>query len=228
MTARGDVGDLGDAGPLEIEERPQSRREWSGWLRSVVLPLMVLTAIVAGLWYFQSRQQSGDVDAGFGTLDLPAAKNATGRPPATQEGRAAPDFLLRTLDGGSLRLSDLQGRPVLVNFFASWCTPCRLETPDLVQTYEKEKARGLVVLGVNLQEADARVRQFAADFGMTYPVVMDRRGQVAASWRIGGPVQGIPASYFIDGSGVVRKVVFGPLRAADLGEGLALLLNGAD
>jgi peroxiredoxin len=215
------------AEPLEVESRPQSRREWSGWLGSVILPLLLLAAIAGGLWYFQSRQESDGADAGFGTVALPPTRNATDKPPAAREGRAAPDFLLQTLDLTSLRLSDQQGRPVLVNFFASWCTPCRLETPELIATYEANRARGLVLIGVDLQEADGPVRDFAGDFGISYPIVMDRRGQVANTWRIGGPVEGIPASYFIDARGVVRKVVFGPLRENDLREGLALILEGS-
>ena len=210
--------------PLEIEDRPQSRREWSGWLRSMVLPLMLVAAIAGGLWYFQSRESGGESD-GFGIVGLPEGKNATGRVPAAEAGRAAPDFLLTTLDGGTLRLSDLQGKPILVNFFATWCVTCRAEMPDLIKTYEQYKSRGLVVIGVNLQEAGDQVRPFVQRFGMTFPVIMDRRGQVAAAWRIGGPTSGLPSSYFIDASGVIRKVVFGQLSTKDIESGLYLVLR---
>ncbi len=211
----------------EMESRPQGRRQWSGWGRSLVLPLMIVAAIVGLLLYFQSRAGSDASDAGtsYGIVELPAAKNATGRPPAAEVGRAAPDFALERLDGGSLRLSDLQGQPVLVNFWASWCSPCRQETPELILTYEKQRSAGLVVLGVNLREADGPAGRFASDFGIDYPVVMDRRGEVAKVWRVGGPVEGIPASYFIDKNGVVQKVVYGAVRPKDLEEGLALILG---
>jgi peroxiredoxin len=211
--------------PPEIEERPQSRREWSGWLRSLVLPLALVVVIVGGLLYYESRRAPEASDPRFGTLALPAPLNATDEAPAGNAGRAAPDFRLELLGGGELQLSDLQGSPVLVNFWATWCTTCRIETPDLIETYERNKERGLVVLSVNQREADAGVRRFVDEFGITFPVVMDRRGEVARTWRIGGPNQGLPASYFIDSEGVIRKVIFGLLRAKDLEAGLALILE---
>jgi peroxiredoxin len=156
---------------------------------------------------------------------LPEGLNATGRNPGTEIGRAAPDFLLPTPDGGEVRFSDLRGKPVLVNFWASWCTPCRQEMPEIVRAYNDRRGEGLVVVAINLQENDAQVREFAADYGMDFPVVIDRSGQVGDSWRIGGPVEGIPASYFIDADGVVRERAFGPLTAASLTEKLETILQ---
>ena len=204
----------------ELDSRPQSRREWSGYLRSLVLPLGLVVAIVAGLLYLQSRGGSSDAADGFGTVELPPARNATAKDPSAVEERAAPDFYLRSLDGEPLRLSDLQGKPVLVNFWAVWCTTCRAEIPDLIKAYEQHKASGLVVVGVNLREAEPRVRDFVEEFGMSFPVVFDRNGEVARTWRIGGPSQGLPSSYFIDEQGVVRKVVYGTVTARLMDEGL--------
>src|SRR5688572_23673909 len=116
----------------ELEERPQSRREWSGWLRSLVLPLGLVVAIVGGLLYLQSGRGEQADDA-FGSVELPLEKNRTGREASATAERAAPDFVLPALDGPDVRLSDLQGRPVLVNFWATWCTSCRVEMPDLIK-----------------------------------------------------------------------------------------------
>jgi peroxiredoxin len=207
----------------ELDSRPQSRREWSGWLRSVILPLGLVVAIIAGLLYLQSRA-GGSEDDGFGTVALPEAKNATAQSPAASEGRAAPDFLLQTLDGQTVRLSELQGQPLLINFWASWCTACKAETPDLIDLYERHKAEGFLILGINLRQADTAVRDFVEDFGVTYPVAFDRRGEVASTWQIGGPNQGLPSTYFIDRGGVVKKVVLGSLAARQIAEGLALIL----
>jgi len=200
-----------------IEERPQRRREWSGALRSVVLPLLLLAAIVGGLWWWEQRDagSNGD-DARFGIVELPAAKNATGQSPSSDVGRAAPDFVLERLGGGSLRLSELQGGPVLVNFWASWCPPCREELPVLVDAYETHRGAGLTVVAVNLQEADDQVRAFAEEYGLTFPVVIDRDGEVADAWRLGGPIRGLPSSYFLDERGVVRDVFYGPLTQREL------------
>ena len=209
--------------PSELEQRPQGRREWSGWLKSLVLPLALLALIVGGLFYFQTRSSSTGSDKGLGIVDLPPGKNSTGPAPAAEVGRVAPDFVLEGLDGSQVRLSDLQGHPLLVNFWASWCIPCREETPGLIQAYEQNRKDGLLVVGINLQEAPERARQFANDFSINYPVVLDRKGQVARAWRIGGPMQGLPVSYFIDGQGIVRKIVLGPVRQKDLAEGLPLI-----
>jgi len=211
--------------PSELEERPQGRREWSGWLRSLVLPLG-LVAVIVGLLLYQSSRSGGDDSSPYGSVELPAAKNSTGSAPAAETGRAAPDFLLEGLDSGpTLRLSDLQGKALLVNFWATWCGPCRTEMPDLVEAYQRYAKDGLVVIGVNQREADSRVRGFVDEFDVPFPIVMDRRGEVARTWRIGGPLQGLPASYFVDAKGVVRKVVLGGLRARDLEDGLALILG---
>jgi peroxiredoxin len=204
----------------ELDARPQSRREWSGYLRSLVLPLGLLAVIVGGLLWYQSRGNSDAASDGYGTVELPAAKNATSKSPDASAGRAAPDFMLQSPDGNTLRLSDLQGRPVIVNFWATWCGTCRAEMPEVVKTYEAQKASGLQVVLVNLRESDARVAEYAKDHGATFPMVIDRSGEVARTWRIGGPNQGVPSTYFIDSNGVVRKVIFGLLTAKNIAEGL--------
>jgi peroxiredoxin len=209
--------------PPELESRPQSRREWSGWLRSIVLPVGLVVAIVGVLLYIDSGGNAAE-DDGFGTIALPEAKNATSEGPSAAADRAAPDFLLPQLDGETLRLSDLQGRPVIVNFWATWCPTCRRETPGLIELYEQYQADGLVMLGINLRENEGAVADFVEDFGISYPVVFDRSGEVASTWRIGGPNQGVPSTYFIDPDGVIRKVVFGLVTEKLAAEGLSLIL----
>lgn len=206
-----------------VEERPQNRREWSGVLRSLVLPLLIVATVTGGLFYIEQRRGGGSREAsgGFGVVALPDEKNTTGRSVSTEIGRAAPDFLLETADGGQLRLSDLRGRPLLVNFWASWCTPCRKEMPEIVRAYAAHKGSGLEIVAVDLQENAEQVRAFADEFGMTFPVVIDRTGSVGDAWRIGGPVQGIPSSYFLDADGVVRARVFGPMTEQEIADNLA-------
>ncbi len=211
----------------EIESRPQSRREWNGYLRSLVLPLGLVVIIVAGLLYVQSSRKSSLAGRGLRHVALPAELNSTGKDPSATNGRAAPDFRLRTLSGDPLRLSDLQGQPVIVNFWATWCTTCREETPELISLYAEHQNNSLELLGVNLREANSQVQGFVDEFGISYPMVMDRDGQVASTWHIGGPNNGVPATYFIDRSGVVRLVVFGALTQEKMDEGLALILPEA-
>ena len=196
---------------------------WRGLLRNVVFPVAALALIVGGLWYWDSRG-GGSAKDSYGTVELPESKNPTGRSPAPEVDRAAPDFILETPDGGTLRLSDLQGHPVMLNFWASWCPPCRAEIPELVEAYARYRQAGLVIVGVDLQEPDDIVAGFAQDFGVEYPLVIDRDGEMRDVWRLGGPVQGIPTSYFIDATGVIRARFYGPLTEDLLADRLAKIL----
>jgi thiol-disulfide isomerase/thioredoxin len=201
------------------------RLNWRGIIGGLVVPGAVLALIVGGLWYWQSRD--GSSNSPYGTVSLPAEKNPTGESPAPRVGRAGPDFILEKPGGGALRLSDLQGQPVLLNFWASWCAPCRSEVPELIEAYTKYESQGLIIVGVDLQEADSNVQEFAQEFGITYPLVIDRDGEVGNVWRIGGPFQGLPSSYFIDSKGVVRASYPGQLTPDLLEEKLGTILPGA-
>jgi cytochrome c biogenesis protein CcmG, thiol:disulfide interchange protein DsbE len=204
-----------------VEERPQNRREWAGPLRSLLLPLLIVATIVGGLYYLERRGGGGPAEvAGQGIVALPSGYNTTGRSPSTEIGRAAPDFVLPQPGGGTVRLSDLRGKPVLVNFWASWCTPCKQEMPEIVKAYDARADTGLVVVGIDLQENAGAIRTFADDFGMKFPIVIDRTGAVGDAWRIGGPVQGIPSSYFIDKDGIVQARAFGPMTAQQIADNL--------
>ena len=206
-----------------VDERPHRRREWAGGLRSVVLPLLAVVAIVGAIWYVErARDGGGTREAGVGIVPLPESKNPTGQPPAAREGRAAPDFVLRTLDGGTVRLSDLRGSVVLINFWASWCGPCRAEMPEIVRAHEAEQGRGLRVIAVDLQEAEGPVRDFAEEFGMRFPVAFDRTGEVARAYTVNGT--GLPTTVFVDREGVIRTIKLGQMSGAFLREQLAGLL----
>lgn len=197
-----------------VDERPQRRREWSGGLRSVALPLLAVAAIVAAVWYLQDGRGGGVTgEAGTGIVPLAADKNPTGRPAAVEPGRAAPDFVLRTLDGGTIRLSDLRGRTVLLNFWASWCQPCRQEMPELVRAQGELADRGLSVVAIDLQEPDGPVRDFAREFGMRFPVAFDRTGEVARTFRASTQ---LPTSVLVDADGVVRGLNPGPFTRDSL------------
>lgn len=225
-----DEHDTGDV-VAGIDERPQRRREWGGGLRSVVLPLMIVAAIVGSIWYLQNRGRGGGDTAGASIVALPAGKNATGKDPAPEKGRAAPDFLLNRVkradgtDAGGpeqVRLSDLRGKVVVINFWATWCSPCRAEIPELIKAYIAQSGNGLEVLAVDLKEGEGPVRDFAEQFGMPFPVVIDRGG-VAETYRVGG--SDLPTTFFVDRDGVIREIKFGAMTGDYLREQLAKLLS---
>ncbi len=123
-----------------------------------------------------------------------------------REGGLAPNFSAPRFSGGTLSLIDLRGKGVVMNFFASWCTPCRLEAHDLEATYGKYQARGIVFLGVDIQQGDwDDAHDFLEKFGITYPAIRDVNGEIAQKFQ----VVGLPTTYFVDKNGVVRSKFVG-------------------
>lgn len=129
-------------------------------------------------------------------------------------GQPAPDFTLDTLDGNQVMLSGLKGKAILINFWASWCVPCREETPELVNAYNTHHAEGLVILGINMTSIDivSDAKSFVAEFQIPYPVPLDRDGKVAGLYR----VSGIPTSFFINRQGTITHIQIGKLTAEQI------------
>lgn len=142
---------------------------------------------------------------------------------AQSPGTAAPPVRLHTLHGAAVNLSDYAGRPVLINFWASWCKPCRVEMPLLISVHEAHEEAGLVVLAINLtdQERSTRdVQGFQAEFQMPFPVLLDKKGKARKLYRL----RGIPTSVFVGSDGVVRSVHPGPISDSVLRERLHQIL----
>jgi len=150
--------------------------------------------------------------AGARGVDNKGAQPAVGHP--------APNFEMHLANGEKVTLNDLKGHPMIVNFWATWCPPCRREMPDLIKAYEAHKDEGLVVLEVNSAEAPVQVEAFIEQFGVTAPVVIDARNEVLGVYR----TNGLPASFFIDKDGVIQAHWPGFLDAATLEELLAEIL----
>lgn len=127
-------------------------------------------------------------------------------------GAMAPDFELQTIEGESYSLSALQGQVVMINFFATWCTPCRAEMPALQEAYRTLEPQGLVILAVNLDESDVAIRSFQEKLGLTFPIVVDKDDQVARRYDI----VPLPTSYFVDRNGIVRAKWTGEIREQQL------------
>ena len=160
---------------------------------------MVILLLAGGAWTWLGR-----VPATRGPVD---ANGIAPRP-----GFLAPEFALTGLDGASLSLADLQGRAVVLNFWATWCLPCRVEMPALERTWRDWQDRGLVVVAVNLQERPADVAAYVQDLGLTFPVLIDASGSVFQQYR----VQLYPTTFFIAPDGRIEDVVFGGPMAETL------------
>ena len=142
----------------------------------------------------------------MGAIDTVAAGAATA---GTRTGDAAPNFGLETMCGETVTLEELRGKPVLINFWATWCGPCRAEMPELERLHQRLGDR-LVVLAVDVDESPAQVTAFAAELGVTFTMVLDRGTKVFDRYRL----LGLPSTYVVDAQGVTRAIRVGPFADA--------------
>lgn len=120
-------------------------------------------------------------------------------------GDQAPDFTLQTLDGKTVSLSDYKGKGIFLNFWGTWCPPCRAEMPAFEKQYEAKKDQGFVILAVNMGESKASVQGFVNEFGLTFPILMDPNGQVAVQYGI----DPLPTTMIINPDGKITKIFAG-------------------
>jgi thiol-disulfide isomerase/thioredoxin len=203
--------------PQLPDERPQRRREYSGAGSTLGLAALIILVVGGLVWWFEFRGGDGAEGVsgeGLGVVPLAEELNPTGRAPAGRIDRAAPDFRLANLVEGEspVLLSGFRGDYVLLNFWASWCGPCRAETPALQQFSERMAGRSLVVVGVNQQETPATARGFAEGFGVSYPMALDRDGDVSVAYSVSS---GLPISMLIGPDGVIERIFRGALAEED-------------
>ncbi len=152
--------------PLDELEKQQRPRRWR-----IALVLVPAVGFVALLWIGLQRAD----------------------PDVTAESRA-PAFELPRLEGGSLSSSELEGRPVVINFWASWCIPCREEAPLLERTWREYKDDGVVIVGINIKDSVTAAKEFIDEFDITYPIVRDESGELERAFGL----TGLPETFFID------------------------------
>ena len=172
-------------------------------MKSLWKPIIII--LVAGIMAAdvildqRTGAQAEAVTPGGSDSDLPVG---------TRVGQLAPDFTGSTLQGQNIRLSDLRGKTVLLNVFASWCGPCRLEMPHLVQLSNEFDPGEVVFVGLNLQENPEAVSAFRDEFGIDFPLILNEDGSLTNGLYT--PV-GLPTSWFIDREGVVRYMFSGAM-----------------
>ena len=142
--------------------------------------------------------------------------------PSPLLGRPAAPFTLALFDGGRFALAEHSGQVVLVNFWASWCVPCREEAPLLEAAWRASRERGVVFVGVNIQDSESAAHGFLREFGITYPNGPDPGGHIAIDYG----VYGIPETFFITGDGRIAYKQVGALAAATLEARLGQTLRG--
>ncbi len=170
-------------------ERNQSR------FRRVSLGL--LAVVLAGILVIQGCTPSSQSI----TSDGPEATAAV------NVGESAPSFTLVDLEGNQVSLSDFRGKTVFVNFWATWCPPCRAEMPEIEAVYQEYKDKGVVVIGVDILEPEDVVRQYVQQGGYSWTFVLDTSGEMAGNYK----VTAIPTSFFIDREGIIQAVNIGAM-----------------
>lgn len=170
----------GDLPAGDVPETQPKQSRW-GWLA-----ITLLVALLALMGWGLRVRASGPVESG-----------------------PAPDFSLTTFDGQTLTLSELQGQVVVINFWASWCPPCRDEAPYLESTWRKYKDQGVVFIGVDYVDAEPNALAYIDEFDITYPNGPDIGEKIARDYHI----KGVPETFYVDKTGQLRGVQIGPLAA---------------
>jgi cytochrome c biogenesis protein CcmG, thiol:disulfide interchange protein DsbE len=135
-------------------------------------------------------------------------------------GRPAPDALVWTSEGISAHLSLFRGRPIWLNFFTSWCRPCKEEMTQIERRYVRYQGVGLIVVGVDEQESHSQIASFAQTLRLTFPIVFDD-GSAADAYQ----VRGLPMSVFVDSRGVVQETFAGAMSDDDMDRALGTILR---
>jgi len=171
------------------------------------LALVVVALVAAGMLFFGFQM---------------ARRSGTNHPIGIGYGTPAPDFTLETLDGKSVSLSSLRGKAVVVNFWATWCGPCKIETPWLVELQNQYGAQGLQIVGVAMDDSGKdEIARFAKDMGMNYPVVL---GKEAVGDAYGG-VPALPESFFIGRDGKIVDKIMGLEGRSEIEDAIKKALN---
>ena len=180
---------------------------------SRILPkVLVIGSVAVIIGMFMAFLSSG----------LTGKSDVTGRSGEQLEGKMAPDFAALSIDDTTISLSDYIGSPVILNFWASWCPPCREETPILQRVWDENQDQGIIVLGVNVQDSEEDSLKYLEEFGVTFSNVYDEGGRITVDYG----VTGLPVTFFIDRRGEIVGRWVGAISFDSLSTWTESLLTG--
>lgn len=171
---------------------------------------LVLLAVLVTIVIGNMVKTNIDVEKSMTNEQLGTDMTGVAANEGLNKGESAPDFTLTTLDGKTAKLSDYKGKKVVLNFWATWCPPCKAEMPHMQNYYEDfADEENVEILAVNLTKGDSadKVEAFVADYGLTFPIPMDEEGIVGDTYQ----AITIPTSYIIDTSGNIQNKIVGPM-----------------
>ncbi|MFH0931839.1 MAG: redoxin domain-containing protein [Candidatus Zixiibacteriota bacterium] len=161
--------------------------------------LIFITLVVLGILIFSSGEKE-KIKSGVDTKQTNSIREGI------YEGEIAPDFTLKDLNGVEKSLKEFRGKVVLLNFWATWCSPCRIEIPSMVELYKKYNDKGLEIIGVNLDRMDkSGVEKFSSEYNITFPILLDPTGKIATLYGI----TALPATFILDRNGKIQERVAG-------------------
>ncbi|WP_068776261.1 peroxiredoxin [Paenibacillus sp. FJAT-26967] len=173
-------------------------------MKKSILGMLILAGLIAYGFYDYYNSKNEELSPG-------AQVDVSNREEGIQKGQIAPDFDLTDLAGNPVKLSEYRGKTVFVNFWATWCPPCRAEMPHMQKVHDKYKDKNVVFLAVNLthtEEKPAAVHEFADNYGLTFPIVLDEEGKVSKKYQI----VAYPTTYIVDKQGVIREKYQGAIN----------------
>jgi cytochrome c biogenesis protein CcmG/thiol:disulfide interchange protein DsbE len=188
-------------------------------LRSRIAPLLVGAIVLAllGIFTYAVASPRASSELGVGGRVNTAGKLIR------LDGRAASDFQLVTVDGRTLSLGAFRGKTVVINFWASWCPPCREEAPILQQFAERHAGGEVVLIGIDVWDAEADARAFVDEFGLTYPNALDRDGVVSIDYGVAG----VPETFVVSADGQLLGKFTGPVESVGQLEEIVRQLEGS-
>ncbi|NRD79602.1 TlpA family protein disulfide reductase [Bacillus sp. BRMEA1] len=173
-------------------------------LASVVLISLLTVAIVQAM---DKNKEKPDA----------ASKHSLAQKNSLEIGAKAPDFELKTLTGETVKLSSLKGKKVMLNFWATWCPPCKAEMPEIEQFY-KTAGNNTAILSVNI-DPQLDVKGFVKENKITFPILLDTDDKVNGTYQI----ISIPTTYFIDSNGIIQNKIVGQMKLADMNDNMSIL-----